>query len=238
MGVLHDSEFLDKNVITDIARGNAAVAEALRQLLGSGEPVFVARAAYNELVRDSPVSMRQGYEQLLKELKLTVAPISEAVTKVQWVDDKGGKHEVDIPTRLVFIADNFDYQQVGRGQPGKIREYGKGAANETPGDAYVAAEAKSLNARLWTLDENFAKRAANQGVTIARESQIKGISGVEDVAQARRLMHLPLSPPVKTVPTGSSGGGSPKPRSGGGETTNETVSEVGEPIEPVQEFGP
>ncbi len=229
---------VDKNVITDIARGNKAVADALKHLLNSWESVYIARAAYNELVRDSPGALGRGYEQLLNELNLTVAPISEAVTKVQWVDDKGGKHEVDIPTRLVFIADNFDYQQVGRGQPGKIREYGKGAANETPGDAYVAAEAKSLNARLWTLDENFAKRAANQGVEIARESQIKGISGVEDIARARRLMDRPLSPPVKTAPTGASGGVPPKPRSGGDEKTNETVSETGAPIEPVQESGP
>jgi hypothetical protein len=115
---------VDKNVITDIARGNKAVADALKHLLDSWESVYIARAAYNELVRDSPGALGRGYEQLLNELNLTVAPISEAVTKVRWVEGEGKdrkEHEVDIPTRLVFIADNFDYQQVGRGQPGKIR---------------------------------------------------------------------------------------------------------------------
>ena len=51
-------------------------------------------------------------------------------------------------------------------------------------------------------------------------------------------MDLPLSPPVKTAPTGASGGAPPKPRSGGDEKTNETVAETGAPIEPVQESGP
>lgn len=215
---------LDKNVITDIARGNAAVAEALKRILGSGEPVFIARAAYNELVRDSPVHMRMSYEMLLKDLKITTSPAS--LTK-ESIKDRGN-----------FLADNVAYQP-GKGQLGQVREYGKGKDNMTPGDAFVAAEAKSLNARLWTVDANFAKRAKNLGVTIADESKIKGMSGVEDVGQARRLMGLkPFSfMQNDAAKTAAKKGGPSGPPSGGVRKAETTASE-GTPIAPVKEYGP
>lgn len=210
---------LDKNVITDIARGNAAVAEALKRILDSGEPVYIARAAYNELLRDSPIQLRMGYELLLKDLKLTTAPEGAS----------------SLSDRVNFLADNPE-----KGQVGSVKEYGKGKAADRPADAFVAAEAKSLKARLWTLDETFAKKARSLGVDLARESQIKGKSGKEDMFQARRLMGLkPLSSLQSSTTKPVPGKGGPSnPSSGGARTTETTTSEVGTPIEPVQEHGP
>ena len=207
---------LDKNVIADIARGNTAVADALTRLCQSGEPVYIARAAYDELVRDSPVHLRMGYELLLKDLKITTAPAGASS-----ITDRGNFH-----------ADNPE-----KGQPGSVKEYGKGKANETPGDAFVAAEAKAMRAKLWTLDERFAKKAKSLGVELARECQIKGKSGTEDIGQARRLMGLkPLSMLQNATKAAPGKGGSGNPPSGGS-STPETTSEVGKPLEPVQEHG-
>jgi len=60
---------LDKNVITDIARGNVAVAEALKRLLKSREPIFIATAARDELLNTGPTLLRDGYRAILKDLK-------------------------------------------------------------------------------------------------------------------------------------------------------------------------
>ncbi|MEK9281412.1 type II toxin-antitoxin system VapC family toxin [Bradyrhizobium sp. ISRA442] len=213
---------LDKNVIKDVARGNVAVAQALQRVLGSGEPVYIAHAAYNELVLDSPIETRMGYEKLLQDLKITTPPATASSIK-----DRGD-----------FYADNITHEPKV-GEPGPVKEYG-GKGKTRPGDAFIAAEAKSMNARLWTLDERLAKQAANLGVPLARESQIKGKGGTESIAQARKLMGLkPLSmmqsSPVKTSPNK---GGPSSPPSGGAQTKEKTTSEVGTPIAPVQEFGP
>jgi hypothetical protein len=218
---------LDKNVITEIARGNAAVSEALKRMLASGEQVYMSRAAYNELVRDSPVHLRMGYEKLLQDLKIAMAPASAMPGSLK---DRGD-----------FYADNITYDPKP-GELGRVKEYGGGKSKETPGDAFVAAEAKALKARLWTLDGPFGKRAENLGVTLANESKtLKATSGTEDIAQARRLMGLkPFSfmqpgaakpPPGKGGPAGSGGGGS---KTG----TATTTADVGKPIEPVIEHGP
>lgn len=240
---------LDKNVITNVARGDVATAQALKRILASGEQVYIAHAAYNELVRDSPIQMRMGYEKLLKDLHLTTPPAGATSIK-----DRGD-----------FYADNITHVPAP-GKPGQIKEYGR-RDSTTPGDAFIAAEAKALNARLWTLDERFAKRAENLGVTpLAGVSGIKSQSGSESIAQARKLMGLkPLSmlqsgsvKPSKGGPSSPPSGGTKatsksgpaSPPSGGTTTTSKggsgssgaktkiTTAEVGPPIEPVQEHGP
>ncbi|QIG96813.1 PIN domain-containing protein [Bradyrhizobium sp. 6(2017)] len=239
---------LDKNVITNVARGDVATAEALKRILASGEHVYIAHAAYNELVRDSPIHLRMSYEMLLKDLHITTPPAGASSIK-----DRGDFH-----------ADNITHVPA-RGKPGQIREYGR-RDSTTPGDAFVAAEAKALNARLWTLDENLAKRAQNLGVTnLGGVSGIKSRNNPESIAQARKLMGLkPLSmlqssvkpskdgsspPSGGTTKATSSKGGSASPPSSGATTTSKgggasgaktkiTTAEVGPPIEPVQEHGP
>jgi hypothetical protein len=165
--------------------------------------------------------MRMGYELLLKDLRITTAPAGASS-----ITDRGN-----------YLADNPE-----KGQPGSVKEYGKGQSKDRPADAFVAAEAKALKARLWTLDEKFASKAKSLGVDLARESQIKGKSGIEGIAQARRLMGLKTLSVLQTAaakpkPTPGKGGPS-NPPSGGARTTETTSSEVGTPIEPVQEHGP
>lgn len=164
---------LDTNVFTQIAKGNVQAAQALRQMLGkSNVRVCIARASYNELVLGSPTQqLRDGYRAILEDLNIGIAEGSSMA------------HRID------FHWNNIQYEP-GKNQPGRVTEYGKGAAKGRPGDAFVAAEAKSLNAELWTLDQPFAKRAANQGVRIARESSIPYVSGVENIGMARRLLRL------------------------------------------------
>ena len=65
---------VDKNVITAIARGGTVSAEALKRFLASGEPTYISRSAYSELVNDSPIHLRMGYKLLLRDIKLQVAP--------------------------------------------------------------------------------------------------------------------------------------------------------------------
>lgn len=217
---------IDKNVITELARGNTLVAEALKRILASGEQVYMSRAAYDELVRDSPVHLRMSYEKLLQDLRITTAPAAASSLK----------------DRADFYADNIAYEPAP-GQLGRVKEYGGGKSKAVPADAFVAAEAKALNARLWTLDGPFAKRAANLGVTIATaESGIKVKGGVEDIAQARRLMGLkPFSfmqnNPTKPTTPGKGGPAGP-PAGGGGKSTTTITADVGKPLEPVVEHGP
>ncbi|MBR1222381.1 hypothetical protein JQ557_30575 [Bradyrhizobium sp. U87765 SZCCT0131] len=230
---------IDKNVITAIARGNIAIAEALTRMLQSKEQVYIAHAAYNELVRDTPgADLREGYRVLLDDLNIHTPPESRLPKPDSRISDRGD-----------FYADNIVYKP-GRGQVGRVDEYG-GKGGETPGDAFVAAEARSLRASLWTLDKDFAKRAANLGVTIARESSIEIRTGTEDIGVARRLLNLPAvnvpRPPSPPRGGGGGGGGGASGGSGGssgggagakGGSTSGTKAVVGEPIEPVHEGGP
>jgi predicted nucleic acid-binding protein len=222
---------LDKNVIFNIAVGNVPVAEALKSLLASGETVYMSRVGYKELVEDSPVRFRMGYELLLKDLKITLAPATVA----------------DIKARGSFIADNMEYVPP-KGKPGRIDTYSD-KAEKKPGDAYIAAEAKALKAKLWTLDEKLAKRAENQGVTPAPECKLKsrGQKKDESIAQARRLMGLkPLSMLQNPNPTrttsGPSGSSSTPPSSSSssaaGPKAKAPTAQVGDPVGPIVEHGP
>lgn len=169
---MSDSLILDTNVLTDISRGNALAAEALTRHLKSGTKVYIARAAYNELVTDAPTPfLRDQYRQMLEDLGITIAPKSS------------------MRDRMELYADNVAHEP-NKGQPGQIDEYG-GKGKIRPGDVYVAAEARSVRAQLWTFDENFAKRASNLGVPLAKESSsIKGVSGTEDPVTGRKLLGL------------------------------------------------
>src|SRR4249920_1722894 len=120
---------LDKNVIYNVAVGNVPVAEALKAMLGSGETVYIARVAYKELVEDSPVRVRMGYEMLLKDLKITLAPATASSIR-----DRGD-----------FLADNINHDPK-KGKPGRVDQYSD-KAEKKPGDAFIAAEAKAMKAK-------------------------------------------------------------------------------------------
>jgi len=165
---------LDANIFTQIAKGNVPAAEALLRMIRNAisRPIYVSRTAYNSLVRDSPTqALRDGYRAIIEDLDLDIAP------------------DVNMADRVDLYRDNIQYEP-GRNQPGRIEQYGKGAAKERPGDMFVAAEAKSLRTELWTLDAPFAKRAANRGIMIAPESALPYVVGVENIAVARRWLKL------------------------------------------------
>ena len=80
-----------------------------------------------------------------------------------------------------------------------------------PGDVFVVAQAKALNARLWTFDAKMRNAAPVRGVTLAPECGIGDLSGPEDVALGRKLLGLnprTIGANGKPLPTGGSGGGS------------------------------
>jgi len=171
---------IDANILNQIARGNVAVAQALTRLL-KGNKIYIARAAYNELTQGSPDKyLRDAYKSILEDLEIEIAP------------------ESNMGERVDVYKNNIEYVKPNKMAPGPIDEYGGKAeivngkkVKTTPGDVFVAAETKALKAKLWTLDENFAKRARAQGIDVLDESfSIKGTSGRESPAQARRLLGL------------------------------------------------
>lgn len=213
-----DTVILDTNVPMDIARGNQRVAGALQRYLEAGTPVYISKAAYEELVTRAKTAQLGGqYRELLSDLRVTVA-------------DKGAMAD-----RINLIADNIELKPAP-GAPGQIREYDRKNDPTKPGDAFVAAQAKAINAKLWTLDTDLAKRAPQFGVKLAPECDIPGISGIENVDNARQMMGLNPKPigsnGLPLPPKGGSGGGG-----GGGAAgsyslegvADNTVPEVGGP---------
>jgi predicted nucleic acid-binding protein len=217
-----DTIIVDTNVPMDIARGNQRVADALQRYLKAGTPVYISKAAYEELVTRAKTPQLGGqYRELLSDLRVTVA-------------DKGAMAD-----RINLIADNIELKPAP-GAPGQIREYDRKNDPTKPGDAFVAAQAKAINAKLWTLDTDFAKRAPQFGVQLAPECSIPGISGIENVDNARQMMGLNPKPigsnGLPLPPKGGSGGGSGGGGGGGAAgsyslegVADNTVPEVGGP---------
>ena len=189
-----DPILLDKNVITSIARNNKPVAEALKRYLASGTPVYIARAAYDELVTRAQTPKQGGeYEWLLKDAGIKIAP--------------SGKQT----DRQTVLADNIQHEP-GPNRP-RLDTFARKDDPSKPGDAFVAAQAKALGARLWTLDKKVKNASAVLGYQLAPECDLKDISGPEDPPLARKLLDMNPRPigangtPVPThEPAGEQGG--------------------------------
>jgi hypothetical protein len=66
---------LDTNILTDISRGNQQVADALNRYVKSGTPVYISRAAYDELVTRAPTAQMRGqYREMLADMRIQIAP--------------------------------------------------------------------------------------------------------------------------------------------------------------------
>lgn len=189
---------LDTNVLKDIARGNKAAADALRRYVDAGRPVYISRAAYEELVTRAETPQLGGhYREILKDLHVKVAPSGT------------------LTARGDFLADNIQHQPLppARGrpqQPGQIREYDRKNDPTKPGDAFVAAQTKAIGGQLWTHDRDLAKRAEHLGVKLAPECRLPGTSGPEDPTRARQLLGLkpkPIGANGQVIPP--AGGGTP-----------------------------
>jgi predicted nucleic acid-binding protein len=215
-----DTIILDTNVIADVARGNQRVADSLTRYLKAGTPVYISRAAYDELVTRAKTPQVSGqYREILGDLGIRVA-------------DSGAMAD-----RINLIADNIELKPAPNA-PGQIREYDRKNDPTKPGDAFVAAQAKAINAKLWTLDTDLAKRAPQFGVQLAPECNIPGKSGIENPDAARQMLGLnpkpigtngqPLPPKGGSGGGGSSGGGAAGSYSLEGVADN-TLPEVGGP---------
>jgi len=196
---------IDANLIRNIGQGNRAAAEALQRLLQSGRKVYIARAAYDEVV-----VMSEQYRALLKELNIGVSPRSSAPASP-------GKPGMITARGNVYADNMLQKPKPSKGIPGPMTEYsGKKDAvtglKSRPGDAFVAAEAKSLDAELWTLDQQFARQARQQGVKIAAESAIESVGGPESVATARQLLR-PATPSLAPTPPAPASGPATAPKS-------------------------
>lgn len=165
---------IDANVVKNIAQGNAAAAKALISLMGMpGNRVYIATAAFNEVVNGS---FGAQYRDILNEMAINTPPTTSM------------EKRVDALGRNV----NTTVDPKGK-RPGPMPEYGGKRDPATrlksrPADAFVAAETKALNGKLWTQDLQFARQAQQQGVTIAPQSQIPSVSGPENPALARELL--------------------------------------------------
>lgn len=168
---------LDTNVLKNIAEGNQRAADALTRYIKNGDTVYIARAAYNELIDGAKTDqMRQQYRDLVKHLRIDIAPDGRMADRVDFYV----KNQQHVPKK---------------NQPGPIDEYGSDKNPNRPGDAFIAAQAKAIGAKLWTFDGPTRKRAANLGVAIAPESSLPSVSGGnEDVNRARQMLGLNPNP--------------------------------------------
>ena len=164
---------LDTNILADVSRGNTLVADALNRYIRSGTTVYISRAAYDELVTRAPNAQMSGqYREMLSDLRIQIAPSGP------------------MATRVGVYSDNIQINPAP-GQPGQIREYDRKNDPTKPGDVFVAAQAKAIDARLWTLDTDIIKRAPQLGVKLAPEcATIRGINGTESPDAGRQLLGL------------------------------------------------
>jgi hypothetical protein len=195
-----ETVILDTNVLKHVSRGSQPIADALQRRLSNGDQVWVARAAYNELVDGAPNQKMGGqYREMLSDLHVHIA-------------ESG-----NMADRINFLADNIQ-RQPAPNTPGQIKEYGGKGDPPRPGDAFVAAQvaaqARDMNAKLWTIDDKFAKRANAMGVNTVPECNLPGAGGTEDPDAGRSRLGLnpkPIGSNGEVLPStgggGSSGGG-------------------------------
>jgi predicted nucleic acid-binding protein len=191
-----DTIILDTNVLKQIASGNQPAADALLRYLKNGTPVYMSRAGYGELVTRAKSSQMGGqYREILSDLRIQIAANGT------------------MADRINLIADNIELQPAPNA-PGQLTEYKKKDPNK-PGDAFVAAQAKAINAKLWTLDKDFKTRAPQFGVQLAPECQIASVNTPEreNPDSARQMLGLNPKPIGSNgqplAPGASPGGGSP-----------------------------
>jgi predicted nucleic acid-binding protein len=169
----HPKIVIDANLLKNISQGNVDAAEALLRYRRAGAEIYISRPAYEELVTRAPTPrFRAQYRTMLKELDIKIAPASA------------------MKARVDLYADNIQTEPKASKGIGRFTEYG-GKGNTEPGDVFVAGEAKSLNAQIFTLDETMVKRAKQFGVQLAPEStNIKAVRGPEDPTRGLDLLGI------------------------------------------------
>jgi hypothetical protein len=186
---------LDADVIGHLNRGSKKAAAALKKLLDSGAKVYVSHQAYAELT-SQPGKKVAG-----------VGPDSPqtAAANKKLIEDLGIR--VAPATKLADRVDVYDRNANGK------------ALSAT--DQMVAAEARALNAEVWSFDKAYRNNGEGVtrsfGVKIAKETEdaYEKPVGREDYRKARRLMGLTkveitkggtVLPRTKPKPPSGSGG--------------------------------
>jgi hypothetical protein len=160
---------LDTNILLECGRGNKPVAKSLIRFLVRGEMVYIAKAAFEELVTRNTQGAQ--YKKILADLGISVAPAGSMASRVDAYDR------------------NVTMPPPPRGTPGGPIDGMRDKDDATqPGDIFVVAQAQALNARLWTLDDKVIKRAPQFGVTLVPECALALQPGPNDAVTARRLL--------------------------------------------------
>lgn len=161
---------MDTNILKNISEGNQALADALNAHLRARRKVTIARPAYNELIGGAGTLKKAGeYAEMVSDLKIEIAEAGAAAD------------------RQNFLADNIA-RTPKKNQPGQIDEYGSVAQDPPrPGDVFVAAQAKALDAELWTQDKTLRSRAAALGVRILKPDIPSVPGGNDDPNLGRRF---------------------------------------------------
>ena len=199
---------VDANVIINVAEGNADAAVALMRRMKSGAQIYIARAAYNEVISGAATpDLARQYDAMLRDAKIGVAPeLTDPNVRAQQKADRMKFYEANWAHEDSVEANKAKPKSKQRkNMVGAIDEYGSGGHGNRPGDAYVAAETKTLKGRLWTFDGKTRSRAANLGVDIAPEStsvrSIQGGADKVDINRARRWLGVPEEPAQVETPT-------------------------------------
>jgi len=184
---------IDKQVFVQIASNNKQAAEALLKRLASGDPVYISTVAKNELITQSKGGLGPQYEKLMDDLKIKVPPATNMADRIGFHADnvQMGKLPKNPAGRPIPAKDIVNLH-------GNVSQYKVDPAtgNLRPTDAFTGAEAKAMNAELWTYDNDFAVRAEKLGVNLSEETRAfrngttKIVPQAEDATVARRLLGL------------------------------------------------
>jgi hypothetical protein len=205
---------LDANVIDEINRGNAPAAQALKQLLAAKNTVYISQRAYEELTAQ-PGKMVGGIGPDL--------PRTAAANKL--------------------LLKELGIQVAPAGAMGdRVEVYTRNAKGSTLSkeDQMVVAQARALNAEVWSFDKSYKREARNIEtafrVKVAPETHLPLApqGGKPDYRVARRLVSLPpvdisVGGVVASKPSRS------RPPTGGGGSggTSRTKATVGVPSGPT-----
>lgn len=195
---------LDANVIDQLNRGNLYVARALKTLLASNAKVYMSM---------------QGYKELTSQPGKFIAGIGPDLPRVAVANKK--------------LLKDLGITVARKGSFGnRVTVYERNAIGKTLSDAdqMIVAQAKAMNAEVWSFDPSFRKDPKNIaafGVKVAPESQLPFEAQTKgDYRVGRRVMNLkptPITVGGEIKPRGKPGAG----LKGAASTTPAAVTQSG-----------
>jgi Domain of unknown function (DUF4157) len=173
---------IDSNVVVEIGKGNAKVAETLRNLSETpGNKVLISRSNYTEITR-----------------------VGDRVTAAEVEARKSMIEKLKIEIRDTTLEQRMGvYENFAAERDGKFSKQGapslSNKARKTVTDLPHTANAVANNAELWSFDINIRENAVRLGGKVAPESLLDTVQGVPSTAENI----LRLIPEAGTHPTGN-----------------------------------